>query len=100
MAGGLTRRQLLAASGAAALLGCTARSAPPVDPGVSPFEPAPRPLSADFRRGMNFAHLHRRGYGYGSARAEVQLRRLAQLGVTDIALNPFAYTRSLSSPSR
>ncbi len=47
---------------------------------------------------MNFAHLHRRGYGYGSDRANAQLTRLAGLGVTDIALNPFAYTRSLSSP--
>lgn len=96
-ASGMTRRQLLAASGAAALVGCTARSAPP--PEGSAFTPAPRPLAPDFRRGMNFAHLHRRGYGYGSARAEVQLRRLASLGVTDIALNPFAYTRSLSSPT-
>jgi hypothetical protein len=47
---------------------------------------------------MNFAHLHHRGLGYGSERARVQVERLRGIGVTHLALNPFAYTRSLTSP--
>lgn len=47
---------------------------------------------------MNLAHLHRRGWGYGSERAAAQVTRLRALGVTHLALNPFAYTRSLRSP--
>ncbi len=46
---------------------------------------------------MNFAHLHRRGYGYGSERAQKQLQRLVSIGITDIALSPFAYTPRLDS---
>ena len=57
----------------------------------------PRPLPDTFQRGMNLAHLHRRGWGYGSARAEAQVAALAALGVRDVALNPFGYTPSLQS---
>lgn len=85
----------LAAAAPATLLGCRSRAS---DPPPALWTPQPRPLATGFHRGMNFAHLHRRGYGYGSDRAYAQLRHLASIGVTDIALNPFAYTRSLSSP--
>ncbi len=59
---------------------------------------SPRPLPVDFHRGMNLAHLHRDGFGYGSARSAAQVARLRGLGVTHLALNPFAYAPSLSSP--
>lgn len=47
---------------------------------------------------MNLAHLHRRGWGYGSDRARAQVRTLRAMGVRDLAVNPFAYTRSLTTP--
>lgn len=77
----------------AGLIACRTAS-----PAPTAWTTEPRPLPADFRRGMNFAHLHRRGYGYGSERARKQLERLVGIGVTDIALNPFAYTPRLDSP--
>lgn len=63
---------------------------------AAPWSPAPRPLSAGFHRGMNLAHLHRRGLGYGSDRAAAQLDALRALGVSHLALNPFAYLRRSS----
>lgn len=83
----LNRRELLL--GALAACGPGLASPPP--------NPAPRALGAQFQRGMNLAHLHRRGWGYGSERALVQAQRLQSLGVSDVALNPFAYTPSLDS---
>jgi len=62
------------------------------------WAPSPVPLPDDFHRGVNFAHLHRRGLGYGSDRALAQVRRLRADGVNALALNPFAYTRSLTTP--
>lgn len=56
----------------------------------------PLPLTV---RGFNYAHLHRPGFGYGSARSAAQRQRLFQLGVRDIALNPFAYQPDLHQPS-
>lgn len=47
---------------------------------------------------MNFAHLHRDGFGYGSARALAQAKRLYALGVRQMALNPFGYMRSTATP--
>lgn len=87
----LTRRSFVAGLGALA-----ACRAPP--PAPLAWTSAPRALSAGFHRGMNLAHLHRRGWGYGSERAAAQVARLRGLGITHLALNPFAYTRSLSSP--
>jgi hypothetical protein len=58
----------------------------------------PVPLADTFVRGVNFAHQHARGHGYGSDRAAAQLDALGALGVRALALNPFAYTPSLSSP--
>ncbi|MFZ5479398.1 MAG: glycoside hydrolase family 113 [Myxococcota bacterium] len=84
----LTRRGLCLG-----LLGCATR--PPVSGPA--WSPKPVPLAPEFARGMNLAHIHRRGRGYGSPTAAAQLDRLAALGVRDVALNPFAYTPSTSS---
>lgn len=97
----LTRRSVLAGLAATA---CAPRAASPdrsaaADAVLDAWEPQPRPLPDGFLRGMNLAHLHRRGYGYGSDRAAAQLAHLAAMGVRDIALNPFAYTRSLTTPT-
>lgn len=62
------------------------------------MDAAPRPLADAFHRGMNLAHLHQRGFGYGSARSAAQGQRLAGLGVSHVALNPFAYQPRLDSP--
>ena len=66
--------------------------------GFSSFASQPKDLGVAFVRGMNLAHLHTRGWGYGSERSKVQAARLYDLGVRNVALNPFAYTRSLSRP--
>lgn len=88
----LSRRQLLLSS--AALAGCGLLRQP------APGEPAPslspRPLRAGFHAGFNYAHLHRRGIGYGSAASRAQLVRLRALGVTHLALTPFGYIPSLT----
>lgn len=59
--------------------------------------PLPTPLVASFRRGMNLAHQHVRGAGYGSEAAGRALDALVAFGVKDVALNPFAYTPTLGS---
>ncbi len=96
MARGVHRRELVGGLGASLVTGgCS--SASPQGTGAA-VSSAPRQLGADFVRGMNLAHLHQRGWGYGSERSRVQARRLVALGVRDVALNPFAYTKSLSRP--
>jgi hypothetical protein len=55
------------------------------------------PLPETVARGVNFAHQHRRGSGYGSERAASQLDALVALGVRDLVLNPFAYAPTLGS---
>lgn len=96
-----SRRSFLASTAAVAACGAGGASGPPVAVPGDPeaWRSQPRSLGADFQRGMNLAHLHRRGWGYGSERAAAQVARLATNGVTHLALNPFAYTRSLSSPT-
>ena len=49
-------------------------------------------------RGVTFAHLHRRGVGYGSEPARRELDRMAVLGVNWIALNDFAYMPDVTGP--
>ena len=85
----LNRRQLLASALAAA---CAPRPGP-----VTPWAPQPIPLAPQLRHGVNFAHQHVRGRGYGSDAAAAQLDALVGLGLRDLALNPFAYTPSLGS---
>lgn len=95
-----SRRAFLTSSAALAACGTgAARDTRPAPAAAPTWSPSPRPLGADFHRGVNLAHLHRRGWGYGSERAAAQVARLAQNGVTHLALNPFATTRSLSSPT-
>lgn len=98
----LTRRSLLqgvTAGGALASVGVLGGALRARPPAPTAWTIQPRPLPDGFVRGMNLAHLHHRGYGYGSERALAQVRRLKSLGVTSIAVNPFAYTRSLTAPT-
>lgn len=99
----LTRRAILTAAtalvggaGGLAVAGALRGGGPRRRP-VEPWAPAPRPLPEGFLRGVNFAHQHRRGAGYGSERAAQELDTLRSLGIRDLALNPFAYTPSLAS---
>lgn len=64
---------------------------------VPTFSPRPRP--AGFHAGVNLAHLHRGGLGYGSDACREQLRRLVDLGLTHVALTPFAYTEGVDGSS-
>lgn len=94
-----TRRALLGGLTAAAI-GCVPGAealAPTANPAREIPVAKPRALGTGFARGMNFAHLHERGYGYGSARARIQAERLWALGVRNVALNPFCYMTTLSS---
>ena len=47
--------------------------------------------SVDFQRGVNHAHIHRRGHGYGSATSAAELDSLKALGVDWIAIMPYGY---------
>lgn len=87
----IRRREFLGGLGALAACGRA-------QPSVPELFSEPRPLGTAFQRGMNFAHLHRDGFGYGSDRARRQAERLFGLGVRQVALNPFGYMRSSSSP--
>jgi Glycoside Hydrolase Family 113 len=52
-------------------------------------------LSPQAVRGVNYAHLHRGGLGYGSAASRRELTNLRGLGVDWVALTPFGYQRSV-----
>lgn len=54
-------------------------------------------LSGSFQRGVNYAHVHRRGHGYGSEISSSELDSLAAIGVTHIAITPFGYQRGATS---
>lgn len=82
-----TRRQLLVGLGALASTPALACPKP------ARLDPGPKPDHA----GFNLAHLHREGFGYGSERSRAQLVRLVELGVTHVALTPFAGLRDLTS---
>jgi hypothetical protein len=96
-----SRRALLLSSAALTLLSAgglarrrQARPQAPRVPDLTPIPPRP-----GFHAGFNHAHLHRGDIGYGSAASRVQLRRLRDLGVSHIALTPFAYTDDLEGVS-
>ena len=72
------------------LQGLAAAAACPAPPRLGP---GAKPAHA----GFNLAHLHRQGFGYGSDRSKAQLERLRDLGVTHVALTPFAGLKDLSS---
>jgi len=48
-------------------------------------------LRDGFHRGVNYAHVHRKGHGYGSEASARELDSLAALGVSHIAITPFGY---------
>lgn len=48
-------------------------------------------LPTDFHRGVNYAHIHHRGHGYGSEASATELANLHKLGVRWIAITPFGY---------
>ncbi len=49
--------------------------------------------------GVNHAHIHRVGRGYGSPLSAGELAHLRLLGVTHVALTPFGYQRSADAAS-
>lgn len=54
-------------------------------------------LPAGFQRGVNHAHVHREGWGYGSPASAAELEALRKLGVTHVALTPFGYQQSFDA---
>ena len=56
-----------------------------------------RPPLADGQvRGVNHAHIHRRGHGYGTERSAQTLDQLRGLGVNWIAITPFGYQKTVT----
>lgn len=51
----------------------------------------PRLLASDFHRGVNHAHIHSRGHGYGSEVSANELDSLRHLGINWIAITPFGF---------
>ena len=70
------------------LLPCACREA---QVRASPPNLPDRTLSEGFQRGVNYAHVHSRGHGYGSEASARELDWLAAMGVTHIAITPFGY---------
>ena len=56
-------------------------------------------LPSDFVRGVNHAHIHRRGHGYGSDISAQTMDELAGYGVNWIAVTPFAFQPTATSSS-
>jgi hypothetical protein len=54
-------------------------------------------LSPEFYRGVCYAHVHKRGHGYGTERSAQELKELRKLGVNWIALIPFGYQENVNS---
>lgn len=55
------------------------------------------PLGDDFHRGVNHAHVHKRGLGYGSETSATELDSLKRIGVNAIAITPFGYQEGAMS---
>ncbi|HVZ40133.1 MAG TPA: hypothetical protein VHI13_12720, partial [Candidatus Kapabacteria bacterium] len=68
-------------------------------PSSAPVTSLPRPLPEDFQRGVNYAHIHSRGHGYGSPISAAQLDTLHRLGVNAIAITPFGFQRGAHAAS-
>lgn len=88
-----------------ALLALVLAAAPACGAAVA-AEPAPAPAfavdpAAGFAesvvRGVNHAHIHRRGSGYGSTSSARELERLKDVGVDWIAVTPYAYQPKATS---
>ena len=54
--------------------------------------------SADPVNGVTVAHIHRDGFGYGSAECRQQFKAIAAVGGNWVALNDFAYLPKLDGP--
>ncbi|HEY8668622.1 MAG TPA: hypothetical protein VIL86_18390 [Tepidisphaeraceae bacterium] len=50
-------------------------------------------------RGISLAHLHRRGFGYGSEECRKQLGTISEVGANWVALNNFAYMENVNQPA-
>lgn len=59
---------------------------------------APAALAAERIQGISLANLHRRGAGYGSDACRMQLQKIRDLGANWVAVNDFAYMRSVTRP--
>ncbi len=72
---------------------------PPAAVNAAPRDvvPAPMPLASGFQRGVNHAHIHSRGHGYGSAVSAAAMDSLRRLGVNSIAITPFAFQRGATA---
>jgi hypothetical protein len=53
-------------------------------------------LAPHVARGVNYAHIHRGGMGYGSDASKHELTNLQGLGIDWVALTPFGYQQSVS----
>ncbi len=51
-------------------------------------------LPDDFHRGVNYAHIHRGGRGYGSEVSRQALEGLRDIGVGCVAMTPFGYQQA------
>ncbi|MEP7218034.1 MAG: hypothetical protein ABI876_03915 [Bacteroidota bacterium] len=58
-----------------------------------------RPLPEDFHRGVNYAHIHSRGHGYGSEASSRELDSLHGLGIDWIAITPFGFQQAATADS-
>ncbi len=87
---------LLAAglAGAVVYSGARAGELPPLAEAEVVKAPVKAGLAADVVRGVNYAHIHRGGRGYGSTASDAELANLQGLGVDWIALTPFGYQES------
>lgn len=101
----MLRAIMIAALLAASAIGCRDATAGRTLPGAVPavaargahVESAPRPLGEEFHRGVNHAHVHSRGHGYGSDVSARELDSLKSLGVNAIAITPFAYQHGVGA---
>ena len=56
-----------------------------------------RGFDRSFLRGVNHAHIHRRGHGYGSDNSARELDSLSGIGINWIAIMPYGYQRGAAS---
>src|SRR5262245_11356502 len=49
-------------------------------------------------RGVSLAHVHRRGFGYGSDECREQLAQIAKLGANWVAITEFGFMKSCTDP--
>ena len=57
------------------------------------------PARAQQVRGVTLAHIHREGFGYGSAECRAQFQAVAAVGGNWVALDDFAYMPAIDKPA-